>query len=202
MKWTLCVISIILYLTCTPISSTLQASTFSTNLIFNTSGQNMWGAGSAWTFDYNKFFGLSGSKSGGIDLIWDWANAGAAVNASISYKAGLDVGMKINSGSVDVAYPVGVALEFPDVITEGELITISSSFGLQNGASLKTSFPSITPKAEAVLELDANLKIKACYLFDCSSWNLVDKTLSYRKDILDALAIPTATKDSQTYSLD
>ncbi len=184
------------------LSPAAKAETFSTNLVFSKTGQNMWGAGDAWTFDRSMFLGIQGSKSGGLDLIWDWANAGAAVTGSISYKAGLDLGMKIDSGSVDVAYPVGVTLDFPDVITEGELIHIGSSFSVQNGASLNTSFPSITPKAEAVLQLDANLKIRACYIFDCSNWNLVNANLDYSYDLLAALGIPTATGESATYPLD
>ena len=184
------------------LSVPLRAESVSTNLIFSTAGQSMWGEGHAWTFDHSMFVGLEGSKSGGVDLVWDLLNAGAEVDARISYKAGLDLGMKIDSGSVDIQYPVGVTLNFPDAITEGELITIGSSFSLQNGASLATTFPSITPKAEAVLALNAKLSVEACYFFDCSGWNLVNKNISYNKDILDALGIPTATGDSETYSLD
>ncbi|MBN1570823.1 MAG: PEP-CTERM sorting domain-containing protein [Acidobacteria bacterium] len=200
MKPIVCTTLIFLCIAC--LLPAAKAATISSDIVFSKSGQNMWGAGDSWTFDKSLFVGWDPSPwTDGLDLLWDGGNIGLEVKGTLDFKAGLDLGMKIDSGSVNIRYPIGVNLTFPEVITEGQMITIGSSFELQGGASLGTTFPSITPKADAVLEVNANLRATGCYLFDCTSWTLFNKNVSYRKDLLEALGIPTASGDSITFDL-
>jgi len=201
MKPIVCITLIFLCLFC--LSPAVQAESLTTYVTFSKSGQNMWGAGSAFTFDKSWFIGLDPDPVGGniVNLVWNELNVGARFYGGLDLKAGLDLGMKINSGGVDISYPVGVNFTFPDTITEGEMITIGSSFTVKDGASLNTTFPSITPKAEAVLKVDADLDIDVHYIFDESKISLVDIHKDYRYDLLGALGIPTATGDSETYEL-
>ncbi len=199
MKPIVCAILIFFCVVC--VSPVAKASTFSTDVVFSRSGQNMWGGGDAWTFDKSMFIGLDPKPVGGTLLDWTAANVGASLYGRLDLKAGLDLGIKLDSGSVDVSYPVGVNFTFPDVITEGETITIGSSFELKDGASLSTTFPTITPKAEAVFKLDADLDLNLHYLFDEYGISLVNLHTDYRYDLLDLLSIPTASGDSETYDL-
>jgi len=201
MKPIVCTTLMVLFFAC--LLPAAKASTFSTDVVFGKSGQNMWGAGNAWTFDKSLFVGLDPGPVGGtlLDLVWDDLNLGASIYGRLDLKAGLDLGVKLNSGSVDISYPVGVNFTFPDVITEGEMIQIGSSFELKDGASLSTTFPTITPKAEAVFKLDANLDLDLHYGFDEYGLSLVDIHKNYTYDLLDALPIPTASGDSETYNL-
>ncbi len=205
MKYMLRTPWIVLCFTCLAIPSTLTASSITTNVNFGVSGQNMWGAGSAFTFDYNKFLGFQGDKSFTIDGISDWGYhnwVGASVYANASWKAGINVGVSINSGSVDVAYPVAVSLNFPSVVTEGSLVTIGSSFSLMDGASLDTVFPNIVPHASAVLDLAANIDLEGCWYFGCDTWHVMNLHADYEKNLLDFLGfVPTNPGDSATYAL-
>jgi hypothetical protein len=201
MKPIVCTTLIFLCFVC--LSPAAMGSTFSTDVVFSKSGQNMWGGGDAFTLDKEWFLGVDPPAVGGtlVDLVLPVVNVGVDLYGRLDLKAGLDLGMKIDSGSVDISYPVRVNFSFPDTITEGELITMGSSYEVLGSASLNTTFPSITPKAEAVLKLDADLDFNVHYGFDEYGISLVNLHTDYRYDLLDALGIPTASGDSETYDL-
>src|SRR5512139_478478 len=114
MKRIVCTTLIFLCVAC--LTPAAQAASLSTDVTFSKSGQNMWGAGSAFTFDKSWFIGLDPDPVGGniVNLVWKDLNVGARFYGGLDLKAGLDLGMKINSGGVDISYPVGVNFTFPD----------------------------------------------------------------------------------------
>lgn len=190
--------------------SVITAETYNTDMTFNTSGESMWVAGPAYQLDYNKFFGFDWNKSGGFNAIWrpelfgeSLGNYGLAVQGSTSGKIGIDVGLKINGGSVNVTYPVAVALDYTSPIIPGGTFNINSFYMPQSWASMNTFFPTLTPKANAVVEIAANLNATGC-IVDCIGGNIFNLAPEpFNKNLLDFFGayIPIYPGDSKTYSL-
>lgn len=190
-----------------------NAGTEDMDLTFATSGQNMWASGSAYQFEYNKFLGFNWNESGGFDAITNvtipvpWApdihlgNYGLALNGSTSGRAGIDVGLSIDGGSVNVTYPVQVHLDYTSQVQPGGLFSLQSSYSVGNGAAMSTVFSNVTPKAEAIVDVAANLSAKGC-IVGCVGGDILDLNVSYQKNLLDYITqLPTQPGDSKTYNL-
>ena len=140
------------------------------NLVFETTGQNLWGEGSASNLGASyDFVNLEWHYSEGFGYIisaWDIADElglGSLIElfgldddldnigVGAEFYGGSDgvinarLSYGLDSGSVDVSLPVGVTLTFPDPNTfaASQDITIESSFDYGSGAYLNTTPPAL-----------------------------------------------------------
>ena len=162
-----------------------DAANYSTDLVFQTADQSMWGSGSALTVDYTKFFGPQWNESWSVGDIkkdpWFDSEWGAEVWAKTHGKVGFEIDAHLDSGSVNVEYPVGIALEYPDIVRPGETFTISSSYVVNSTANMTTNFPEANLSAAFVFDMYAEAGGKACFGSYCSgvSSTLIDISEKY-----------------------
>src|SRR5207302_4013554 len=76
---------------------------------FAATKQSIWSSGNAFTFNYDKFFGVDTHKSGGTTYTIAGVNVITATG-SIDLKAGLSVGLTFNGGSFDATLPFDITL--------------------------------------------------------------------------------------------
>ena len=160
---------------------TVHAKEANFSALFAEKDQSVWSAGKALVIDTGAVrvgpdpISL-GKKVGGIEGDCPFcagAEAGGVLNADI----GLIYGLKLNTGSVDVSYPVNVRLTSPNSASTraGDAFTIGSSFtvpGLNSGGGasvlqpfLQTSLGTTTakmvvhgPDLQAFIDLRADLE--------------------------------------------
>ena len=155
--------------------SLLPARNISVPLQFETSGQSMWGPGSAFTFDFNRFFGPQWNKSatvGGFTDVSFLGTFGARATVASSGKLGVDVGAHLNGGSVGVTYPGTATLTVPaNPLKAGQAFTVGSSFVVGPSASLTTTSPNAQIFADMVVDVNASITGRGCAFGACSSGN-------------------------------
>jgi hypothetical protein len=154
-----------------------NAAIYGADLGFETAAQSMWAQGSAGILDINYFIGPEWDKSGSVGgitsvstpevtlipevCVWgvctpavtipalDLGEYGAEISGETDGRIGFDLDIDADSGSVNVEFPVGVTIEYPDPMTvlSGETFTISTGF-TEADTAMSTNFP------EASLDLD------------------------------------------------
>jgi hypothetical protein len=118
------------------------ADTISYTDIFSAFGQSVWAEGNAATPDTGtRRFGpdpFSAGKQVGDVSCGILGCYGAKIGATVDGDVGLNYGVKLNSGSLDVNYPVIASFSFPapNAVTAFSPFTISSSFQPVGGGLL------------------------------------------------------------------
>jgi len=146
-----------LVLDATPISSNfLFPDKIDAKLVFSNYGQSAWG-GASGVDTGTKFLGLSfneGDSVGGFTSVCDptgltgCAYFGAKASFSGSGKAGVEYGLALDGGALDIRYPVRITLDLPYAADGsgapkiGEGFTIDSTWSIVN---YKTKNPAGTP---------------------------------------------------------
>jgi len=174
-----------------------NAALYTADLTFETSDQSMWGSGGATTLDFNHFYGATWDESGGVGGVAEdvttpavtippictifgctpeivlvepvnLGDYGARVDASTNGEVGFQVDLHFDSGSVDVGYPVGIDLNFPDpnTVLPGETFSISSSFTPSTAAAMTTNFPEASLSLDLIFDVYADAHARVC-LVDC-----------------------------------
>jgi hypothetical protein len=156
------------------------AASMSYNHTFQTSNQSMWGSGGAFVLDFNRFFGSSwnaGSSGGSIDCIFILGCWGATGSANTHGRTGLEVGVHLDSGTVNASLPVSLAFGFPDpgALRPGETFRLTSDFTPGTG-TVNTHFPRMGAYASLILEAYADASWQVCtgFCFPPASLTLVN----------------------------
>ncbi len=132
-------------------STNVDAQTFpvNDNLTFTTTGQSMWGPGSAFTLNRRQnIFNINVpynpiSVGTGIATIF-----GAKIGANLTFGAGFYITpyfeiKGFTTGEIDITYPANIELTAPDPnsFDKGESIRITSDFTAAQQAEIETLFP-------------------------------------------------------------
>ena len=164
-------------------ASQAYAYTSSFDLIFATEDQNMWSSGGAFVFDYtNEFarldwnlFKTVGDIVGGegtwcatgLGPCYSYdTRTGAEIRGSTSGYVGMEFTTHIDSGTVDVSYPVSIDLAFPDAHTvrPETNFQIDTAYKVDPDASLYTSFPGISAELSFLYNIQAQAGGNAMFL--------------------------------------
>lgn len=188
--------------------SSYGVSEYKQDILFETSNQSLWGSGGAAVLDdWDYFLGPRWSKSGSAGKVhkktlvpggclpgwlgggcWDpvTSSLGAEIRGSTNGEVGIDLYADWDTGSVNVNYPVGVSLEYPDpwTVKPGELFSISSSYVTDSAASLNTNFPEAHIRADAVFDVFADAGGKVC-LAGCLGGHFTLFDVNKRLNLLD-----------------
>jgi hypothetical protein len=149
-------------------------------MLFQTANQSTWGPGAAIQFDFARFWGVPINES--LDIGGFVLGTGAQATLGVSGEIGLQVGFHLDSGSVDLSYPVTTTLSFPGEQVElDQPFTLGSSFATGSGATLATTFPNIQAFADFVFDVRATASGEACAAGICKDGSTTlfdqDKTL-------------------------
>lgn len=193
-----------------PLSFTCVASQISQSVVFETFGQSMWGPGSSIAFsnlDDPLFLGTSWDESGQILKIGDPTEGGNGVRVagSSSGKVGLELGYKIDSGTVNSTLPFEFLLDIPDAnqLVSGQVFSMGvTQASLLGGAFLQTISPTIQTYADLVLQATASVTAEGCYdvLFDSDCGSKTTKLIDVDQQ-LELLSI-NRDNDGQVRVLD
>jgi hypothetical protein len=129
-----------------------MAQTLEFDLLFGTSGQNIFGSGEAFSFTDDRFIGTEFDKSISLDL------AIFEVTGFINGQVGFQSTFNLNGGSVSAFVPVDLFLAIPDEpVREGETFTIQSGFSFANGATFSTVSPSASYNLDFIFDVAAGI---------------------------------------------
>ncbi|WP_162915085.1 hypothetical protein [Desertibaculum subflavum] len=140
--------------------------------VFSTSGQSMWGTGSAAILNFHECLCVTWDKTVTTPRVSSSVGGGifgppnvsvsAALRGRATGKAGVDVGFKFDSGSVNAQTPVTTRLEFPDAgaLAVGQLFTLKATT-TKGTDSFSTIFPELQAYADAILNAGIDLDLLA-----------------------------------------
>jgi hypothetical protein len=91
---------------------------------------------------------------------------GFALNGTSDGRVGLELGVKIDSGSVDARVSYEVAMEIPDtlLLDKADAIYFNPTSALAGNNTLATSFSSLSMSVDAVMELSGGVDAEGCIL--------------------------------------
>lgn len=148
------------------------------NPVFQTSGQSMWGGGSAPGLNKNfEIFpeykvNLPFNTGSFTKLSFSGLDFGAVLDGHVAFGVGpfeFDIS-GFTAGEIDVNYPATMRLEMPDdnTFNPGETVVIRSSFQAAPGAELQTLYPQ-SGKIGLYMGMmfDASFGASVCFI-DCS----------------------------------
>lgn len=171
-----------------------HAATVSLQTLFAVDGQSLWASGPAFRLDKADRFGPPawdiGKTIGGIRedcFLGVCSRIGARIGADTRGDVGLDYKLKVDSGSVDLRYPLQASFSFPDANTVevNKPFTISSSFtplprgvkyiraigppftASSPGMSLQTRTPTLQASLDLAAKLHAFAGAEACFVVAC-----------------------------------
>lgn len=170
--------------------SAAYAASYTQDLTFETFDQSMWTPGSSLLIKYSNFWGPSWDipkiELGEIvgdecwstcvwGYCWEICNpipeTGVEVWAETHGRIGLDFLFQMDSGSVNVNYPVGIELIYPEEAKPGDVITISSQYTVDPNAYFTTNFPEIQTYLDLVVDIYAGIGGDACVAGACVGGN-------------------------------
>ena len=162
----------------TSMADPVRAATFSTETFFTANDRSIWTSGAGFTLDTGpRFLGETwdvGKTVGGIDDVCvplaGCAHFGAEIGARTSGRAGVNYGLKVDSGTFNVQFPGVASFGIPDTVMGSTVgaITIGSSYSGLPSLNVPTSAngPAVArtpylqvngPTAQAYLDLAAEL---------------------------------------------
>jgi len=168
-----------------------KADTVDTDLPFSVMGESMWGPGPAFLFQKTDFIGLEWDES--ISLPTSPIHIPGSSDPSMYFqlygstsgKVGLEYDFTLDSGSVDISYPVTSTIAFPGSAYPGETVSLSSSFINLNG-KMETYSPQATAYVGLPFQLAANFQgifTSPAYPGAFSSMNLIDPPIDIDETI-------------------
>jgi len=89
---------------------------------------------------------------------------GVALDATSDGRVGLELGVAIDSGSVDASLDYAAILELPDIagLDRSNPISLNPSSVLAGSSALETSFSSLELSVDAIMELSGSVGAEAC----------------------------------------
>lgn len=163
-----------------------QSGSITQQVKFNSVGQSMWSPGQSTAFSNLNdplFLGTTWNESGSILKIGDptLGGNGVSVSGSTSGKVGLELGWKVDSGTINTSLPFNFTLDTPDrnQLVSGNTFSFGvSQASLDSNAFLRSVSPTIQAYADLILEAKASVTAKGCYdvVFDqgCSAEKTVE----------------------------
>lgn len=183
-------------LLCLVAAAPVSALPYNSGLLdFSLTGQSMWDPDPAVILDETVFVGFDtglfggkvGGFTGGISTVkipcvpipffggcvigtgtsYDIdSTTGAELRGSIDARVGFDVGVKVDSGSVDVSYPTEVNFELPGILARGQAFNLMPTNSVTD-ASLQTTFPTLEAYADLVIDVSGSVGAEACVIGNC-----------------------------------
>ena len=121
----------------------------------------MWDSGEAFIFNYLQFFGIDpaasnttvnpAAVSGGTAPFSNWT-VDPFFKFRTDFKLGMEIGAKINGGSIDANLDYHVALEAPDTIVLGQPFSLTGSATKQSTSSFQSSPANAEAWVDGVLQ--------------------------------------------------
>lgn len=130
---------------------------------FDTIGQSIWGTGNSFNFNYDKFLGVDANPaplvigSGDNDTIsiptvLGTYSANPYQQYDTSFKAGINIGASVNSGSIDANLGYSLNLTAPDALHVGEGFKLSGVATPLGSSSFVTSPANASAYVDGVLQ--------------------------------------------------
>ncbi len=172
----------------------VQAAMYASDVAFETTDQSMWAPGAAGILDINHFIGPQWNESGSIGgiaevttpsitlipevCLWgvctpavtipsaDLGDYGAEITGQTDGQIGFDLALAADSGSVNVAYPVGTTFEWPDPqdLSAGAPLLLSTSLA-EGATAMSTNFPEASLTLDFVFDVHAEGGFEVCVAF-------------------------------------
>lgn len=144
------------------VSANSKAVTVDMDLPFSVVGESMWGPGEAFTYQKTDFIGLEWDETISIPttpmhIPFSVPSTDFQLKGSTSGRVGLEYDFTLDSGSVDISYPVKSTIAFPGSANPGETVSLSSSFVNLNG-KMETFSPQATAYVGLPFQLAAHLQ--------------------------------------------
>ncbi len=209
------IISIALLVFLSSYNNPAWSSVIDSNVTFSSQNQSMWGTGTAFQLDQNKFYGTTWNKSasfgqfvGGatqvVNPLWlAWntcrffcgsappkhfnvdTKTGLQVTANTQGKIGFNVGIKVDSGSVDASVNYNTQVIAPEFnsVAQGEFISLNQSSAL-TGNDLSSQFPAMSASLDVVMEVSAQFAATGCLLGACDSTSFNTGTLGGTQELI------------------
>lgn len=196
-------------------SSSSWAMLVNSNLDFSSQDQSMWGTGSAFQLDSREFYGTTWNKSGSVggfiggntqvlNPLWvAWnicpflcgseptkyfnvdTTTGLQVSANTQGRIGFELGVKVDSGSLDALVNYGAQLNLPEVkdTKAGAFISLNPSSSL-NGDNFASQFPTMSADLSVVMEVSASFAATGCAVGSCATASFGTGTLGGTQELI------------------
>jgi len=196
-------------------SSSTWAAVVDSNLTFSSQNQSMWGTGAAIQLDQTDFYGTTWNESGSVggfiggntrvlNPLWSlWSicpafcppeptkyfnvdtTTGLQVSANTQGRIGFELGVRVDSGSVDAAVNYNTQVIVPETrdINAGEYISLNPTSSL-TGNSLASQFPTMSASLSVVMEVSATFAATGCALGNCASTSFGTGTLGGTQELI------------------
>lgn len=104
---------------------------------------------------------------------------GLQVSASTSGKVGFNVGLTVDSGSVNALTNFNPQINVPDAgtVSAGDLVNFNTSGATLTGGGLNSQFPTMSASLSAVLQVSANFAATGCLTGSCGTASYSTGTL-------------------------
>lgn len=140
------------------VSSNAWAVEFSSGALnfSTTTPQSIWSDGDAFLFNYNKFIGVdTGSRTLTINP-GKFSRSGYSVDPyflfSNDLRTGINVGAKVDGGSVNAALNYSASFSAPDTIVKGQQFNLLGNASLLNSSTFNTQSPNASAWIDGVLD--------------------------------------------------
>lgn len=209
------IFSIALLIFLSSYNNSAWSTVIDSSVTFSSQDQSMWGTGTAFQLDQDNFYGTTWNKSasagqivGGTSqvvsplwLAWNTClfscgsappkffnidtKTGLQVTANTQGKIGFNVGIKVDSGSVDASVNYNTRIITPEhnTVAQGEFINLNQSSAL-TGNDLSSQFPSMSASLDVVMEVSAQFEATGCLLGTCDSSSFNTGTLGGTQELI------------------
>lgn len=91
---------------------------------------------------------------------------GLEISGSSSGRVGFELGMQIDSGSVDATVSFDATIDVPDITNAavGQFVSLNASSAYAGINTLATNFPELTLTADAVMQLSGSINATGCFI--------------------------------------
>lgn len=118
--------------------------------------QSIWSDGDAFLFNYNKFIGVDTGPRGLTINPGKFSRSGYSVDPyflfSTDLRTGINVGAKVDGGSVNAALNYSASFSAPDTIVKGQPFNLLGNANLLNSSTFSTQSPNASAWIDGVLD--------------------------------------------------
>ncbi len=193
----------------------INSATWADTISFSSQDQSMWNTGTAFQLDQTNFYGTTWNKTGSVGgfvggntqitnplwLAWKICpflcgseptkffnvdtSTGLQVSANTQGKIGFEVGVKVDSGSVNVLANYNTQTIIPEAkdVAPGQFISLNTSSTL-TGDSIASQFPTMSASLAVVMEVSASFGATGCALGACTGKSFGTGTLGGTQELI------------------